>query len=70
VDAIFSGVSESNNGHSSGSGQTHEQSVDDRGMELDGHGTHIKPVYHELPGSEVEKTRPETELERLNTPYV
>ncbi|KAJ5461729.1 uncharacterized protein N7458_003281 [Penicillium daleae] len=74
-DAIFGGVSDSNNGrsnngHSSGSGRTHEQSVDDRGMELDGHGTQITPVYHELPGSAVEKTRPEPELERPNTPYV
>lgn len=74
-DAIFGGVSDSNNGrsnngYSSGSGRTHEQSVDDRGMELDGHGTQITPVYHELPGSAVEKTRPEPELERPNTPYV
>ncbi|OKP09716.1 hypothetical protein PENSUB_4987 [Penicillium subrubescens] len=70
ADAIFSGVSESNNGHSSGSGQTHEQSVDERGMELDGHGTQVNPVYHELPGSEVEKMRPEPELGRSNTRYV
>ncbi|KAF3395854.1 hypothetical protein F1880_006818, partial [Penicillium rolfsii] len=68
-DAIFSGVSESNNGHSSGSGQTHEQSVDERGMELDAHGTQINPVYHELPGSGVVKMRPEPELERPNTRY-
>lgn len=66
ADAIFRGVSESNNEHSSGSGHTHEQSVDERGIELDGHGTQINPVYHELPGSEVEKMRPETELERSN----
>lgn len=70
ADAILSGASESNNGHSSRSGQTHEQSVDERGMELDGHGTQIAPVYHELPASEVEKVRPETELERSNTRYV
>jgi hypothetical protein len=70
ADAIFSGVSGSNNGHSSGSGQTHEQSVDERGMELDGHGTQVNPVYHELPATEVEKMRPETELDRSNIRFV
>lgn len=56
-DAILSGVSESNNGQSSRSGgnETLEQSVDENGMELDGHGTEVQPVYHELGGSEVRK---------------
>lgn len=68
-DTILTGVSESNNGQSSGSGRTLEQSVDERGMELDGDGTQINPVYHELPGSEVEKTRPESALGPLHTAY-
>ncbi|OOQ91259.1 peptidase aspartic [Penicillium brasilianum] len=68
-DAIFGGVSESQNGQSSGSTRTHDQSVDERGMELDGHGTQIKPVYHELPDSQVENTRPEPEIQRSNTVY-
>jgi hypothetical protein len=55
-DAIFSGVSDSNNGHSSGSGVNgnHELSDDENGKELD--GTQIQPVYHELGGTEVSKT--------------
>ncbi|KAJ5306853.1 hypothetical protein N7508_005868 [Penicillium antarcticum] len=59
-DAILSGISDSNNGQSSGSGGNgnHEQSVDENGMELDGHGTQIQPVYHELGGTEVSKTAP------------
>lgn len=68
-DAILTGVSESNNGQSSGSGHTHEQSVDERGMELDGDGTQIAPVYHELPGSEVEKIRPEAAIQSSHTTY-
>jgi hypothetical protein len=57
-DTIFTGVSDSNNGGSSGSGVhgNHEQSVDGNGMELDGHATEIQPVYHELGGTEVSKT--------------
>lgn len=60
-EAILSGVSDSNYGQSSGSGGNgnHEQSVDENGMELDGHGTQIQPVYHELAGSEVGTTGPE-----------
>jgi hypothetical protein len=56
-EAILNSVSDSNYGHSSGSGGNgnHEQSVDENGMELDGDGTQIQPVYHELDGSEVGK---------------
>ena len=46
-------VSDSNNGDTSNSGVTHEQSVDDRGLELEGRDNQIKPVYHELPGTQV-----------------
>jgi hypothetical protein len=38
-------------------------------MELDGHGTQIKPVYHELQGSQVENTRPGPEMQQSNTAY-
>ncbi|KAJ6084958.1 hypothetical protein N7499_004587 [Penicillium canescens] len=56
-EAILNSVSDSNYGQSSGSGGNgnHEQSVDENGMELDGDGTQIQPVYHELDGSEVGK---------------
>lgn len=47
-DAVFGDGDGSNIGESSGSGgTTHEQSA-----ELDGHGTQVKPVYHELPANE------------------
>lgn len=60
-EAILNSVSDSNHGQSSGSGGNgnHEQSVDENGMELDGDGTQIQPVYHELDGSEVGKSGPE-----------
>ncbi|CAI7592703.1 unnamed protein product [Penicillium bialowiezense] len=45
-DAVLGDTSESNVGGSSGSGTTHEQSV-----ELDGRNTQIKPVYYELPAN-------------------
>lgn len=68
-DVIFGGVSDSNNGASSSSGGNHEQSVEDNHMELDGHGTQVQPVYHELAGSEVEKTRPGPPQQASQTPY-
>jgi hypothetical protein len=37
---------------------------------LDGHGTQVNPVYHELPAIEAEKMRPETELDRSNIRFV
>jgi hypothetical protein len=67
-DVIFGGVSDSNNGASSSSGGNHEQSVEENHMELDGHGTQIQPVYHELAGSEVEKTRPGLQEQVPRTP--
>lgn len=66
ADAILSGVSDSNNGQSSTSGGNHEQIMDEHGMELDGDGTEIQPVYHELAGREVKQTG----LEPSHTPYV
>ncbi|KAJ5635156.1 uncharacterized protein N7484_008469 [Penicillium longicatenatum] len=68
-DVIFGGVSDSNNGASSSSGGNHEQSVEENHMELDGHGTQIQPVYHELAGSEVEKTRPGLQEQVPRMPY-
>lgn len=62
-------VSKSNTGQSSPGGQTHEQSVDERGMELDGDGAQIASVYHELPGSEIDKTRPEPAIRLSHTTY-
>lgn len=38
---------------SSGSGNQPDSSVTERGMELDGDDTEIKPIYHELPNNEV-----------------
>ena len=55
-DAVLS-VNETSNGESSHSGITQEQITDEHGLELDGHGTEIKPVYHELADSEVGRTR-------------
>lgn len=43
------------NGGSSGDGINNENSADERGMELDGHGTQVQPVYHELGGRELLK---------------
>ncbi|KAJ5123271.1 hypothetical protein N7448_009368 [Penicillium atrosanguineum] len=69
-DAILSGVSNSNNGQSSSSGGNYEQSVDENGLELDGDGTEIQPVYHELAGREVQKTGLEPVMQPSRTPYV
>lgn len=52
-DTAFNGLSGSNNGVSSGSGHRPDSSVDERGLELDGDDTEIKPIYHELPNNEV-----------------
>lgn len=69
-DAIFSGVSESNNGQSSGSGGNYEQSVDENGLELDGDGTQIQPIYHEIDGSEIQKTGQEPIMQPARTHQV
>lgn len=52
-DTAFNGLSGSNIGVSSGSGNQPDSSVTERGMELDGDDTEIKPIYHELPNNEV-----------------
>ncbi|KAJ5278795.1 hypothetical protein N7478_004167 [Penicillium angulare] len=52
-DTIFQGNSESYNGGSSGDGVQNENSVNEQGLEIDGHEVH--PVYHELGGMEIGK---------------
>lgn len=52
-DTAFNGLSGSHIGVSSGSGNRPDSSVDERGLELDGDDTEIKPIYHELPDNEV-----------------
>jgi hypothetical protein len=69
-DAILSGASDSYNGQSSTSGGNHEQSVDEHGMELDGDGTEVQPVYHELAGREVKQTELEPATQPSHPPYV
>ncbi|KAF7125408.1 hypothetical protein CNMCM5793_001586 [Aspergillus hiratsukae] len=58
ADAVHGDVSESHNSNSRRDGVSIDNSVDKDGLELDGHDTEIKPVYHELPGSEVWRTGP------------
>lgn len=57
ADAVHGDVSESHNSTSRHDGSI-DNSVDKDNLELDGHDTQIKPVYHELPGSEVWRTGP------------
>lgn len=52
-DTAFNGLSGSHNGVSSGDGNQPDSSVDERGLELDGDDTEIKPIYYELPNNEV-----------------
>lgn len=52
-DAVCGGAGESYNGENRCDGVDTEISTDEHGLELDGDGTEIKPVYHELPGSEI-----------------
>ena len=56
-DAVCGGVSESYSGENRCDGVNTENSTDEHGLELDGDGTEIKPVYHELPGSEIWRKR-------------
>jgi hypothetical protein len=58
-DAVCGGAGGSSNGESRRDGGNTENSADEHGLELDGHGTEIKPVYHELPGSEVWRPGPD-----------
>lgn len=57
-DAVHGDACESHNSKSRHDGVSTDNSVDEHGLELDGHDTQIKPVYHELPGSEVWRTGP------------
>lgn len=54
-DAVRRSQTENYNGGSSGDGIQNENSVDERGLELDGQNIQAPPVYHELGGREVEK---------------
>ncbi|KAJ5831702.1 hypothetical protein N7474_000013 [Penicillium riverlandense] len=70
-DAVHGGVGESHNGESSGDGVNSENNADKHGLELDGHDIQVKPVYHELPGSEVWRTGPDpaSVVRRVRTIY-
>lgn len=52
-ETAFAGLNGGQNGLSSGNGTQPDSSVDERGLELDGDGTEIQPVYHELANNEV-----------------
>ncbi|KAJ5194509.1 uncharacterized protein N7498_007947 [Penicillium cinerascens] len=52
-DAVCGDAGESYNDENRCDGVNTENSTDEQGLELDGNGTEIKPVYHELPGSEI-----------------